>query len=365
MSNKIKFYWCIGSGYLGIPGLDIPGLNVAVDADLIDQVPDDVFIPGQTFVTAGLNGQTAIGGPKAIGVFGQLLDPEIFEFEPVLYPASWLGMGPSVLQGVQNVAAKITDPNRPKGQKFMLGGASQGAAVMAGIYEELRYGSLTDYNQHFLGYVGFGSPRRQLNYRGSVGGTWSGAWDIPGSTAGGHGAFPATGPLARLQNCEPERWIEFVYPDDVFSGVGDSAEGQAWQTAVAAWVSMSPLEFATYLANPFVWSGAVGLTVLHVFTQIFPRQTVMTDALGQVWNVRDQFNNPTGGPQGDPTLSGHNTQSAVPIGNPDNGLTCLQIGLKFALAKATEYSVSPLVLPSLPTTPTAAGWSTTLLPPAA
>ena len=54
-----------------------------------------------------------------------------------------------------------------------------------------------------------------------------------------------------------------------------------------------------------------------------------------------------------------------PEGDPDNGLTSYQIALKFLTAKANEYAVAPILLPSEPSSISGAGWSTALIPPAA
>ena len=78
----------------------------------------------------------------------------------------------------------------------------------------------------------------------------------------------------------------------------------------------------------------------------------MTDAAGTVFSW-------LGG-------NGHTTYPFVPpFGDPDNGLTAYQIALKFLTAKANEYATAPILLPSTPTSTTSAGWSTTLVPPAA
>lgn len=330
--NKIKVFWCNATSFAF--------LGMATDGNISGV--EEPFVAGKTIITPGLGGATAylngIGNP-----LGALLDSNIFEFETVIYPAAALGMGPSITEGAANVKAKIDA--LPSGQKFMLSGMSQGACVMSSIYNELRYGTLTSRNADFIGGFVYGNPRRQQDYRGSVGGTWSGCWDILGSTTGGHGAFPASGPYARLQNCEADRWIEFVYPDDIFAGVGNSTLGINWQTGVAAWLANNPFDFASYLnlANtiPVAAAAFQALGVVATVNKTF------TDAIGQTVNWY-------------PTVNGHNTWMMPPIDNPDNGLTQLQIGLKYALAKATEYSVASIITP--PATP---GWSTTLLAPAA
>jgi hypothetical protein len=193
----------------------------------------------------------------------------------------------------------------------------------------------------------YGNPRRQVNYRGSVGGTWSGAFDVPNSTTGGHGSFPTTGPYARLSSCESSRWIEFTAPNDIFSSVGDSSLGQNWVAGNNIFLGSANLQqWATYLLT----SVGIAIDSVQAITIGNTAQT-LTDAAGTVFSW-------LGG-------NGHVVYPFVPpVGNPDNGLTSFQIGLKFLTAKANEYAVAPILLPSTPSSTTGAGWSTTLVTPA-
>lgn len=340
--TKVAFLYTIGTTYLTT--------QMAKAADLVPTVPGS----GNQALVAGLNGATAVwgGGPPA-DPFPSLLDPNIFDAKKVFYPAAGLGMGASIDAGIQNVINEIN--NLPAGQKFCLGGYSQGAAVMSGVYNELRSGSLTSRNTDMIGATMFGNPRRQVNYRGSVGGTWSGGFNVANSTTGGHGSFPATGPYARLSSCEAARWIEFAAPADIFSSVVTSGGNLIEQNLGNDWVagnniflgSASLAQWAQYLlaGGAIAISSAIAIAVGNV------AQT-MTDAAGTVFSW-------LGG-------NGHTTYPFVaPVGNPDGALTAYQIALKFLTAKANEYATAPILLPTQPTSTTSAGWSTTLIPPAA
>jgi hypothetical protein len=340
--SKVAFLYTIGTTYLTA--------SMAKAADLVPTVPGS----GNSALVAGLNGVTAVwgGGPPA-DPFPSLLDPNIFDAKKVFYPAAGLGMGASIDAGIQNVVSEIN--NLPAGQKFCLGGYSQGAAVMSGVYNELRSGSLTARNADMIGATMFGNPRRQVDYRGSVGGTWSGSFNVPGSTTGGHGSFPATGSYARLASCEAARWIEFAAPLDIFSSVNTTGGTTLERNLGIDWVSgnniflgsANLLEWATYLLG----SGAIAISSAIAISIGNAAQT-MTDAAGTVFSW-------LGG-------NGHTTYPFVPpVGNPDGTLTAYQIALKFLTDKALEYAVAPILLPTQPTSTTGAGWSTTLVPPAA
>lgn len=340
MTNKIAFFYCNGTSQTGPFGLlELLGRL----ANTINQTPRILL------TVAGLNGVTTTwpDGSAANDPFCNLLDTAIFEPKRIGYPAVGFPMNASMDTGITLVNKAITA--LPAGQKFMLGGFSQGAAVMSSIYNQLRSGVLSSRNSDFLGGVMFGNPRRQQNYRGSVGGTWSGAFNVAGSTTGGHGSFPATGTYARLSNCEPLRWIEFVEENDIFTAVNGTANalGQNWVAGNDVWTSLSLQQLAVYLqttpaqaiVDAYNTASGIGAQVLS-----------FTDGIGKA------FTFPGNGHVAYPWRP--------PPGNPDNGLTSYQIAVKFLNAKAAEYSTAPGVLPSNPTGPATAGWSTTLIPPA-
>ena len=294
-------------------------------------------------VVAGLNGKTAVtdGSPQA-DPFPSLLNPEIWAAEKIDYAPSMFPMNVTLGDGATKVINKINA--LPVGQKFAIGGYSQGAAAVSSVYSELRSGSLTSRYSDFLGGVCFGNPRRQVNYRGAVGGTWSGAYDIPGSVTGGHGSFPTTGTYARLSGCDSSNWLEFAAPNDIFTAVGDSQVGQNWVSGNAVISTLGPLEFLGALAGlPFVLADSLSTMSLGNTAQ------TLTDAAGTVFNW-------LGG-------NGHTVYPfAPPVGNPEGTKTSYQIALSWLESKAAAYSVAPLVIPTASST---AGWSTTLLAPAA
>lgn len=338
----IPFFYCVGTSYATA--------EMARASDL-----EYVEPPADTAITvAGLNGATARwNGTVPQDPFPNLLDRSIFTPKKIFYPASETSingqlvvstMGQSIDTGIANVAKAITD--LPSGSPFMLGGQSQGAAVMSSILLQMKTGgALESYASRFKGCVNFGNPRRATDYRGSVGGTWSGAFDVPGSTTGGHGAFPATGPYRRLTaaECDPLKWIDFAAPDDIFTSVGDSPQGVLWTAGTNIYTgAASLLDWAAQvlLAGPTVLASIAVLNFASALTSF-------TDAAGRTISLGGR---------------GHVSYAfSPPPGNPDGLLTAYQIGLKFLLARANEIATAPIFVP--PTT--TAGWSTTLIPPAA
>lgn len=343
MTNKVYFFYTNGTSSVGPFGL----LNVLTTAF------QSVFTPAALTAgptVAGLNGRTArwVGGSPQNDPFPALLDPDVFTAQKVAYPAAMFPMNASIDTGATSVIAAINA--MPAGAKFMLGGYSQGAAVMSTVLNQIRSGSLTSKQSQFLGGVMFGNPRRQVNYRGSVGGTWSGYWDDPNknlpnaATTGGGGSFPATGNYARLTNCDPLTWIEFNEIDDVFSSVSSlTTTGTNWIAGNDAISGLNAMSIAAYLSTGMLQPMIAAFNAAQALGNTV---NTFTDAAGKT------FPQPGAGHTAYPWRP--------PPGNPDNGLTSYQIALKFLAAKAAEYAVAPIVVP-----PTAAGWSTTLTPPAA
>ena len=270
--------------------------------------------------------------------FPSMLNPDKWESRRIAYPALAYPMGASIDYGIAETISQIR--SLPPGRPFALGGYSQGAAVMAGVYNELRYGTLTSRLSDFLGAVMFGNPRRQQNHRGIVGGTWSGSWDVPGSTVDGHGSFPATGPWARLQNCGDE-WIEFTAPTDMFSSVGGSATGINWTSANAGFLNLTPEAILAYFTSGML-AGVLAATQA-AFAQA--TENTFLDAVGKLVHV--------GG-------GGHTEYPFLPpVDDPYGGATSYQIALAYLDVLADAWATAPIALPS-----NAAGWSTTLLAPA-
>lgn len=149
------------------------------------------------------------------------VDTSLWDVFRIPYPATMVDGWSSINIAVNWVVADIL--SQPIGTKIGLGGYSQGGAVASQLYSEFRRGRLTDRRQDLACIVTFGSPTREVGHTWPGSSGYSGAFDVPNSTTGGHGAFP---PLYRVQDTESFVW-DFVMPSEVSTGVGDSAVGKA------------------------------------------------------------------------------------------------------------------------------------------
>ena len=122
-----------------------------------------------------------------------------FNHIPVDYPAAVYPMGPSINTGVKNLTAAINSAANP----FILVGTSQGACVIADVYDQLRSGNLTSHRSNLLAGITFGNPRRQAGH------SFTG-----GTDPGGVGADKK--PLADTEDL----WWDFAVPGDPISTVG-------------------------------------------------------------------------------------------------------------------------------------------------
>ena len=165
--------------------------------------------------------------------FPLLIDPALCSYRRVDYPASGLNIGGSIAEGVAWTIQEIKDTPG----EVILGGYSQGACVAAGVYDAFRQGELAYRRQDLRAMVTFGSPVRQAGHTfvGSSG--YAGAFDIPLSTRGSRGLFPN-----RLKNTEPFVY-DFVMPNEVITGVGDTLVGNLW-TAAAGFLLSNNLVLA-------------------------------------------------------------------------------------------------------------------------
>lgn len=410
--TKLAFFYCTGTAYtMSIFNNQISAQSTATGRWFWG---DTVINPGadpQVKYVTGLGGKLyPWSGEVFEDPFPYMLDPEVWDAQRVPYSAASItflsggqligGMGASINDGVQRVIDKIKA--LPPGQPFALGGYSQGAAVMSSVYNELRSGSLTSRYPNFVGGVMFGNPRRQVNHRGEIGGTWSGAWDIPGSNEGGHGSFPATGSHPRLSGCDGTEWIEFAAPDDIITSTGDSTLGARWTQGNDALISLLSSQYAgkvllqaivesifPAIANPVVEAieAAFGISArLNHFIDptgiigsmagaghvIYPQlgppssdgivpsiaETVTTTfTLGGSTTSNARYASRRGKvPQTFSALTYDVTKTYLKA----NGDTCYQLALKWLEDKAKAYATSPILIPSTGKT----GWATTLVPPA-
>ena len=347
-----SFYYATGTSYLlNLFGVSFQTIGAGAG--------NTMFIPGTSASPGG--GANWDGEPRN-DPFPFMLDPKLWDPVRIDYPASTLGMNLSVATGVNNVVAAIKSRPGP----FALGGYSQGAMVMSDVVtKELvsTSGRLHSRLGDCLGCVTFGNPFRQVN---SVypSGTWSGSWDVPGSTTGGHGAFPDS-----LRMTSTPSWFwNFVNKDEIITSVGDSQDG-LYESAAAAFItgygnfltngaffSSIPAEILTLLGN------LIGGTIGTFLTNTFDHNTA-NQVLTQVGAIAgNQTVNVVAGVKlnGQPvnklTLSGGgHTQYPVtpPPGDPGNGLSSYQIALNYlnGLASGQIYSRSTAVIPTKSSVP--------------
>lgn len=393
---KCAFIYACGTGYLIN---DVNGLSV----DLSQRIRwKDTLLsgtPGESKTVAGINGRSAtwdLSSPAA-DPFHTLLDPEVWITESIIYPAAFMGgtgllglsMGASIDYGIDKMIKSIK--NLPAGMPFAIGGYSQGAAVASGVYlsglQTGTTGPLSSYRDRFLGGVAFGNPRKQRDYLG-VHGVWSGAWDNPGSNSGGGGAFPATGPWRRLTGCEPDKWLEFTAPADIFAAVGTTNLGLGWNAAIDAFLDLTRsnilgsffdglvgdalLAFLCTMGDPTMippWAISSVPVSLRGPLSVSGVVNYMVDGSGSL------FPFPGGGHTTYPLLppcdlDGTWASSTTPVTNGDGHTylkptkdTCYQLALRWLEGKAAARANASIVLPSTPETTAGAGWSSTLLAP--
>jgi len=288
---RVSFFYACGTSYL----IDLFGIGYSTIGG------------GNNFYIPGVNGGSATwdGAPKN-DPFPSMLDPTLFDakkitpFADALFP-----MKDSVTQGVASTIAMIKATPGP----FCLGGYSQGAMVMSQVYNEIRSGSLTARASDFLGAVTFGNPFREINHTWP-GSTWSGSWDAPGSTSGGHGCFPST---YRLSGTEA-KWWDFANVNDIITAVSDTTAGVGEQNLVGLLTEYwDGISMTSFLTTYFATAGFPNLASAQA--QI---SSIVTAVAG-------------GG-------GGHVTYPiAPPPGNPQNGLTSYQIALNYLHSLALSW----------------------------
>lgn len=314
--------------------------------------------PGISYLVSGLNG---VKKPWNLKVpndpFPDLVNQDLYEVVRISYPAASLAMGASINNGATTVINKINA--LPAGTPFALGGYSQGAAVMSSVLRELQTGSLTSRYSQLLGGVMFGNPRRKVNYRGPIGGTWSGSWDVSGSNIGGHGSFPTTGVWPRLTN-PPDTWVEFAAPGDIFTAVGDTSTGLAWTAGNDTFLDLSQSNALNYFLSGMV--GAI-LAATQAAVSLGGLVNYLVDSIGTLLGV------PGGGHTiypflPPPNADGSYSTTTVPSGGVNHlvpaSKTCYQLALEYLEGLANDWSVVPVIVP--PKAETVTGWQTTLTP---
>jgi hypothetical protein len=364
---RIPFFYANGTAYL----INLVEAGFSIDNAGIVRVGNKTVNPVTSrgsAVLASPSGTTVNwnGGPEN-DPFPTLMNSNIWNVNKVSYPASALGIGASIDIGITQTIKAIQALK--KGTPFALGGYSQGAAVMSGVYNQIKSsgGSLYSRRNEFLGGVMFGNPRRQTNYRGEIGGTWSGTWDDPANPhSNGHGSFPATGSYARLSGSEPTKWIEFTAPGDIFSSVGDTATGVAWTNANTFLLGKAKPDIAGKFLTSAL-AGLLGLTNANwtAVTKGFALGAVennFLDAANKTFTLsgNGHVTYPFLGP---PSAAGvYSTTPTVVAGKTylkPTGDTCYQLAMKWLDGKARAWATAPVAISAK-----SSGWSTTLVPPA-
>lgn len=219
-------------------------------------------VPGTPINVKGLDGAVISWEGGIPGdPFPKLLEPTLWNYERVQYPAQGLLAGLSVEAGVDYIISQVTQT--PIGTPFAVGGYSQGAAVASRIYNECRQGRLADRRADLRAVVTFGNVMREQGHTFPGSSGYSGACDVPGDTRNGHGVFPKwesndyfgmlTSPFiqrfARLQNTEDLVW-DFTMPNEVASGMGSSTfEGMFLQNLAGDGLRLTPLNLIAGLVG--------------------------------------------------------------------------------------------------------------------
>lgn len=185
-----------------------------------------------SYYVAGLNGNNFLWqGGVEYDPFPDLLDSSLWTVQRVSYPSA-IGLVASIKQGVEATAARIA--SMPSNTPFALGGWGQGGGVAHRVYEQVLNGYLADRRHQLRAVVTFGSPVREVNHSY---GSWSGSFDVFGSSTGGHGVLDP-----QIVGSESLAF-DFVMPTDVFSACGDGQVG-SWFSELAADVGERPLQAA-------------------------------------------------------------------------------------------------------------------------
>lgn len=317
------------------------GWNLTLPGTTVDPNPP-------TVECKGLNGKTASwNGSPTDDPFPTLLDPQLWDARKIGYAAAAFPMSTSIGVGVNKMVGELL--KTPRGTKFALGGYSQGASVASRAFKKLVVDNYDGRASDFIGGVTFGNPDRKLNHTNPHS-SWSGAWDIPGSTTGSHGCFP----LANRMTTAPESWWDFVHENELITGTGDSESGAIW-TRSAGFVANNDL---VGLVNVLSLVDDVVATFFGITT--LEAQTIKT--AGEIFVSQTEF----AGANGTSISLGGGGHVAYPF-LPPTGYsgteTSYQLALEYLEGIARDALVAPIVIPQIPGSNALAGWSTSLIAP--
>lgn len=337
--SRAKFFYAHGTAY-AVHWPEIVGKIYSALTPAMEPPP-----PGTLYRAAGLNGQSfgwSLGPPD--DPFPDMLDLNVWEPIRVPYWGVTVPMGLSIDSGIDWVVDYLLDSERmPPGTPFALGGYSQGAAVMSGVLKELQSGSVTSRYSQMLGGVMYGNPRRMQGWRGPIGGTWDGSWDVPGSNTGGHGSFPTTGSWARMTTNPPDTWVEFTAPNDIFSATSSSQKGLWWTAGNATLLDLTQSGILNYFFD---------------LSEIVQTVTEAFDLGNGVNNFVDAVGTPFEFPGAGHTSYAFKPPAAINGTFPASGDTCYQLALKYLNGLAGEWATTPIVVPDA--SPAVTGWQNNL-----
>jgi hypothetical protein len=297
----------------------------------------------------GVNGEYySWDGAPSTDPFGSLLSTTLWQSVRVPYPASVVGMLTSIRLGVEWVVSQVLA--EPPGTPFAVGGYSQGACVAAGVVNECRQGRLSSRAADLRACITFGSPVREVNHTFPGSSGYSGAGDIAGSTRGGHGLFPAN---FRMQNTPSYMW-DFVMPNEIITGIGDSPNGlfmQNWTGgAITPLLTLIP---TLALAPSFLaLVGPIGVAPASVASNAGNlAQFLVTNAVTGVTQAFDG-----GGHTMYPFFPPPNADGTIPA----SGDTCYQIAARYLNSVGAQiYDQMNPTVPA-PTTPPTLQWFSSL-----
>jgi hypothetical protein len=297
----------------------------------------------------GVNGEFySWDGAVATDPFPSLLSTSLWQTARVPYPASVVGMLTSIRLGVDWVVGQVLAT--PPGTAFAVGGYSQGACVAAGVVSEALQGRLSSRAADLRACITFGSPVRQVNHTFPGSSGYSGAGDIAGSTRDGHGLFPAN---LRMQNTPSYMW-DFVMPNEVITGIGDSPNGLFMQN----WTGGAITPLLTLIPTLL---GAAGFLNLTALIGVAPASVLRNGANLAQFLVTNPVTAQTvpfdgGGHTMYPFFPPPNADGTIPA----SGDTCYQIAARYLNAVGAQiYDQMNPTVPA-PTTPAGYQWFSSL-----
>lgn len=146
------------------------------------------------------------------------VDPTYFEWVNVPYPATMYPEG----SGVKAGADWLMNDIKQTAGKFFFVMDSQGNEVGAAVYDQIRYGSLQDRNDDFLGAIAVGNLRREAGHTfpgcpepapGTGGMCCTTPYKIGPYKSAGNVDNPAVGNLIDTE----DKWWDFANPGDYFA----------------------------------------------------------------------------------------------------------------------------------------------------